>query len=35
MKKYAIQRISSGQVVDYVDTPEQAPFWIQNEEDLR
>lgn len=32
MKKYAIQRISSGQVIDYVDSPEQASFWIQREE---
>ena len=31
MKKYAIQRISSGQVVDYVETPEQASFWKREE----
>lgn len=31
-KKYAIQRINNGQVIDYVDTLEQASFWIQREE---
>lgn len=32
MKKYAIQRISTGQVIDYVDSIEQASFWMQREE---
>ena len=32
MKKYAIQRISTGQVIDYVDSPEQASLCIQREE---
>lgn len=31
-KKYAVQRIDNGQVIDYVDSPEQASFWIQREE---
>lgn len=31
-RKYAVQRISTGQVIDYVDSPEQASFWIQREE---
>lgn len=29
MKKYAIQRIDNGQVIDYVDSPEQASYWLQ------
>ena len=32
MRKYAVQRIDNGQVIDYVDSPEQASFWIQREE---
>lgn len=31
-KKYAVQRIDNGRVIDYVDSPEQASFWIQREE---
>ena len=29
MKKYAVQRIDNGQVIDYVDPPEQASYWLQ------
>lgn len=29
MKKYAVQRISNGQVIDYADSIEQASFWMQ------
>ncbi len=29
MRKYAIQRIDNGQVIDYVDSIEQASFWMQ------
>lgn len=29
MKKYAVQRIDNGQVIDYVDSPEQASYWLQ------
>lgn len=32
IRKYAVQRIDNGQVIDYVDTLEQASFWIQKEE---
>ena len=32
IRKYAVQRIDNGQVIDYVDTLEQASFWIQREE---
>ena len=28
-KKYAVQRIDNGQVIDYVDSPEQASYWLQ------
>ena len=29
MRKYAVQRIDNGQVIDYVDSPKQASFWLQ------
>ena len=29
MRNYAIQRIDNGQVIDYVDSIEQASFWMQ------
>lgn len=32
MKKYAVQRISNGQVIGYADSIEQASFWMQREE---